>query len=130
MFQLAVKFIFELVIGSASTVTLGTAALNHEVRDDAVKLEAVVETVRRQLLKIRGGLGYFVVVQLTTNVGQSELTLGELINLMPGDVIEIDNPQKATVLAQCVPLIAGRLGVHQGRNAVETIEWLDPQQRL
>jgi len=68
------------------------------------------------------------VVQLTTNVGHSQMTLGDLINLNPGDVIEIDSPEDATVLAKQVPLLHGKLGVHQGRNAVETIEWLDQQQ--
>ena len=35
--------------------------------------------------------------------------------------------QEATILAKDVQLIRGRLGVHRGRNAVETIDWIDPE---
>jgi len=67
------------------------------------------------------------VLSLTSSVGHAGLSLGELVRLSPGDVIEIENPQDATVMAKHVPLIKGRLGIHQGRNAVETIEWIEPQ---
>lgn len=65
------------------------------------------------------------VVSLTSNVGHACLSLGELTALTPGDVIEIDNPQQATVMAKNVRLLHGRLGVHRGRNAIETTEWID-----
>lgn len=68
------------------------------------------------------------VVRLTSRVGHARMTLGELVDLTPGDVIEIEDPQQATVMARNVRLIHGRLGVHRGRNAVETIEWIDPLQ--
>jgi flagellar motor switch protein FliM len=67
-------------------------------------------------------------VNLTSNVFLPEMTLGELVELGPGDVIEIEQPQQATVMAKNVQLINGRLGVHRGRNAVEAIEWVDPLQ--
>lgn len=70
------------------------------------------------------------VVKLTSIVGQAQMNLGDLINLAPGDVIEIDSPHHATVFAHNVPLVHGRLGVHRGRNAVETVNWLDPQQTI
>lgn len=66
------------------------------------------------------------VVNLTSCVGHARMTLGELAGLVPGDVIDIEGPQDATVMASNVRLIHGRLGVHRGRNAVETIEWIDP----
>ncbi len=68
------------------------------------------------------------VVNLTSCVGHARLPLGDLIKLAPGDVIAIEQPQNAVVMASHVRLIQGRLGVHRGRNAVETVEWLDPQQ--
>lgn len=70
------------------------------------------------------------VVRLTSIVGHVQMNLGELINLTPGDVIEIDDPHHATVLAKQVPLLHGRLGAHRGRNAIETVKWLDAQQEI
>ena len=55
------------------------------------------------------------------------MTLGDLVNLTPGDVIGIDTPRVATVFAHGVPLIEGRFGVQAGRNAVEAVAWLEPQ---
>ena len=68
------------------------------------------------------------IVKLTSNVGYARLTLGQLIDLNPGDVIDIEHPQEATVLAKNVELIRGRLGVHRGQNAVETVDWIDPEE--
>jgi len=67
-------------------------------------------------------------VNLTSNVFLPEMTLGQLVELAPGDVIDIEPPQKATLMAKNVQLIDGRLGVHRGQNAVEAIEWVDPLQ--
>ena len=67
------------------------------------------------------------VINLTSNVGHAQMTLGDLVNLNPGDIIDIDSPQEATILAKDVQLIRGRLGIHHGRNAVETIDWIDPE---
>lgn len=67
-------------------------------------------------------------VNLTSNVFLPEMTLGQLVELAPGDVIDIEPPQRATLMAKNVQLIDGRLGVHRGQNAVEAIEWVDPMQ--
>ncbi len=67
------------------------------------------------------------VVNLTSSVGHARMTLGDLVRLTPGDVIEIDNPQQATVQAKHVELLHGRLGVHRGRNAIETLAWIESQ---
>ena len=63
-------------------------------------------------------------VKVTTRVGQARLPLSEVIALAPGDVIPIGSPRFATVLANGVPLIRGRFGIFDGRNAVEADEWL------
>lgn len=68
------------------------------------------------------------VINLTSRVGHARLPLGDLAKLVPGDVIEIEQPQTAVVMASNIRLIQGRLGVHRGRNAIETVEWIDPQQ--
>ena len=65
-----------------------------------------------------------ITVDLSTTVGEASMTLSELICLEPGDIINIDNPTRATVLAQNVRLLEGRFGVHGGKNAVEASHWL------
>jgi flagellar motor switch protein FliM len=63
-------------------------------------------------------------VNISTRVGQVRLALGDVIALAPGDVIPIGSPRFATVLANNVPLLHGRFGIFDGRNAVEASEWL------
>jgi flagellar motor switch protein FliM len=67
------------------------------------------------------------IVNISANVGHAQMRLGSLINLAPGDVIDIDDPQRATLMARHVPLMGGRFGVHRGQNAVEATNWLDAQ---
>ena len=67
------------------------------------------------------------VVNLTANVGHSQMKLGSLVSLTPGDVLNIEDPQQAMLMAKHVPLMRGRFGVHRGQNAVEAIDWLDGQ---
>ena len=69
-------------------------------------------------------------VNLSTTVGHVTMTLGELICLEPGDVIDIDSPRFATIFAQRVPLLEGRFGLQSGHNAVEATQWLgaDPKE--
>jgi len=66
------------------------------------------------------------VVRIASDVGHTSLTLGEVAELAPGDVINISNPQKGTVSASNVPILEGRFGVHDGRHAIEASTWLDP----
>jgi flagellar motor switch protein FliM len=65
-------------------------------------------------------------MRITTVIGHARHSLGSLVALSPGDVIPIESPRHATILAGCLPLIKGRFGVHEGRNAVEATEWLTP----
>ncbi len=54
------------------------------------------------------------------------MTLGEVASLGPGDVMNISNPKKSTISASKVPILEGRFGVHDGRYAIETTNWLEP----
>lgn len=67
------------------------------------------------------------VIKISSAVGKAEMTLGEVAELTPGDVIMIGNPQKSTVFARDVPILEGRFGVLDGRHAIEATQWLDPQ---
>jgi len=92
-------------------------------QEDPAQDEIWAETIRTSLMGTS--------VNLASRVGNATITLGELICLEPGDVINIDSPRTATIAAQNVPLLEGRFGVHGGRNAVEATRWLgaDPNKR-
>lgn len=65
------------------------------------------------------------IVRVSSDVGHTRMTLREIADLAPGDVIDIGNPKEGTVSAREVPILAGRFGVHDGQYAVETMNWLD-----
>ena len=67
------------------------------------------------------------VVRISSNVGKTRMTLGEVADLAAGDVINIDNPEISTVSARNVPILAGRFGIHEGHYAIETVEWLESE---
>ena len=52
-------------------------------------------------------------------LAEARISLGELVRLSPGDIIPIEPPQHAILLAGDVPLYRGRFGVSQGRNALK-----------
>lgn len=61
--------------------------------------------------------------QLETRVvlGSASISLRDLVMLSPGDVIPIDAPEQAVLMAQDVPICLGRFGVSQGRNALKIL---------
>lgn len=67
------------------------------------------------------------IVRIASDVGHTRMTLGEVAELAPGDVINISNPQRGTVSASDVPILEGRFGVHDGRHAIEASKWIDPE---
>ena len=52
-------------------------------------------------------------------LAEAQISLRELVRLIPGDVIPIEAPQYVTLLAGEIPLYRGRFGVSQGRNALK-----------
>lgn len=58
-------------------------------------------------------------VQLTTVLGRTQLSLADLVNLKPGDVIPCDFAGQATVFAEDVPVFRGSFGVSRGQMAVK-----------
>jgi flagellar motor switch protein FliM len=54
-------------------------------------------------------------------LAQAQISLRELVSLAPGDIIPIETPQQATLLAGDVPVHRGRFGVSQGHNALKII---------
>jgi|GEM_PF-1343309 len=70
------------------------------------------------------------IVKISSNVGKTHMTLGEIADLTPGDVITIGNPEKSTVFARQVPILEGRFGVHQGRHAIEATQWISADSQV
>jgi flagellar motor switch protein FliM len=52
-------------------------------------------------------------------MGHAEMSLAELVQLKPGDVVPIEAPQAGTLFAGDVPVLAGKFGVSRGRNALK-----------
>lgn len=75
------------------------------------------QSIRRRLAEVP--------MAVTTCVGTASHRVGALTALAAGDVLDIANPRAAVVFAGDVPVIKGRFGVIEGRNAVEATAWLD-----
>jgi flagellar motor switch protein FliM len=58
-------------------------------------------------------------VQLTTLLGRTSVTLADLLNLKPGDILPCDFAGKVTLLAEDVPLFRGSFGLSRGQQAVK-----------
>ncbi len=61
-------------------------------------------------------------LEITTLLGRSSLTLAELVNLRPGDVVPCDFNGKVTLIAEDVPVFRGSFGVSHGNQAVKIEE--------
>ena len=58
-------------------------------------------------------------IELTTLLGRTSITLAELVNLKPGDVLPCDFSGKVTIFAEDVPVLRGSFGVSRGQQAVK-----------
>lgn len=61
-------------------------------------------------------------LEICSNLVETQITIGELMRLRPGDVIPIELPEKVTITAEDIPLFRGRFGVSQGHNAIKILE--------
>jgi len=58
-------------------------------------------------------------VELSTLLGRTSISLGELLNLKPGDIIPCDFTGKVLVLAEDVPMFRGSFGLSRGQQAIK-----------
>ncbi|HIA09088.1 MAG TPA: flagellar motor switch protein FliM [Chromatiaceae bacterium] len=68
-------------------------------------------------------------VEVASELGQTTLTVSDIMGLSPGDIIPIDMPETVSVDAEGVPLFLGTLGVSRGNSAIKitkVIERDDP----
>ncbi|WP_297526438.1 flagellar motor switch protein FliM [Thiohalobacter sp.] len=61
-------------------------------------------------------------IELTSILTETELTMRELMELKPGDVIPFDMPETVVLRSEDIPLFRGRFGVSNGNRAVKIIE--------
>ncbi len=61
-------------------------------------------------------------IELSTLLGRSSVSLAEVLNLKPGDVIPCDFTGKVTLLAETVPVFRGSFGTSRGLEAVKIEE--------
>lgn len=62
-----------------------------------------------------------VSIEVVPFLGQAVLTVGQLLNLKPGDVIPCDFDGHATLLADGLPLLRGTLGASRGQQAIKVV---------
>lgn len=62
-----------------------------------------------------------VSIEVVPFLGQTVLTVGQLLNLKPGDVIPCDFDGHATLLADGLPLLRGTLGASRGQQAIKVV---------
>jgi flagellar motor switch protein FliM len=58
-------------------------------------------------------------VALTTRIARTQVTLEQLVNLKPGDIVPCDFDGKVTVCAEDVPILRGSFGISGGQQAVK-----------
>ena len=58
-------------------------------------------------------------VELSSVLTETTISMRDLMNLKPGDVIPIDLPETVTLRAEDIPVFRGKFGVSQGNRAIK-----------
>jgi flagellar motor switch protein FliM len=61
-------------------------------------------------------------VELSTLLGRGRITMQQLLDMQPGDILPCDFNGRATILAEDVPIFRGTFGVSHGQQAVRIDE--------
>jgi flagellar motor switch protein FliM len=61
-------------------------------------------------------------VELSTTLGRGRITMQQLLELQPGDIVPCDFNGRATICAEDVPIFRGAFGVSHGQQAVQVEE--------
>lgn len=65
-------------------------------------------------------------IEMSTLLGRGSLTLADVLNLKPGDVIPCDFTGHVTLRAESVPLFRGSFGLSRGQQAVKIQDRVQP----
>lgn len=68
----------------------------------------------------------YALVELSSVLYETQLSLREVGNLRPGDIIPIEMPEQVTLFAEDVPMFRGRYGVSGGQAAIKVTERILP----
>lgn len=58
-------------------------------------------------------------VGVSSTLGNTQITLRELIALSPGDVLPIEMPETVSIFVEDIPILRGHFGASNGKNAVQ-----------
>ena len=61
-------------------------------------------------------------VELSTTLLEVSLSLSDVLNMKPGDIIPVDLPEKSILKVEDIPIFRGKYGIHEGMNAIEVSE--------
>lgn len=61
-------------------------------------------------------------VEISSMLAQTEVTVRELLDIQPGDIIPVDLPEKITLQVEDIPMFRGKFGVSNGMNAIQVSE--------
>lgn len=67
-------------------------------------------------------------VEIHGTIADTEVSLRDVFNLKPGDVIPVLMPEQVTLMVDDVAMFYGRFGVHKGHNAVQVINRLNARE--
>ena len=70
-----------------------------------------------------------VTVEMAPVLGHAEMSVAEVLNLKPGDVIACDFEGQVTVMTEGVPFVHGTLGSSRGRMAVKVLDRIQMRPR-
>jgi len=61
-------------------------------------------------------------VELSTILGRGKITMQQLLEMQPGDILPCDFNGRATIIAEDVPIFRGTFGVSHGQQAIQVEE--------
>lgn len=110
------RFHFCLVWPSEMLASLLPVLEGQKQKRDAAEDARWEQVIRSRLPEAKVGL--------FSCIGSAKLPLRRVVDLAPGEIIDLDEPRRGTVFAAHVPVLEGRFGVHDGRYAIEAGRWL------
>jgi flagellar motor switch protein FliM len=64
-------------------------------------------------------------IELSSVLAETNLTVRDIVDLKPGDIIPMEIPEKVTLLAEGIPTFEGIFGVSEGNNAIKITNKVD-----
>ncbi|WP_017926401.1 flagellar motor switch protein FliM [Thioalkalivibrio sp. HL-Eb18] len=61
-------------------------------------------------------------VEVSSTLTETEVTVQELLDIQPGDIIPITLPETVTLKVEDIPLFRGKFGVSDGKNAIQVTD--------